>query len=290
MFKYDIIFCKDKRGDFMCQYIFGQSAYDFFNTFAIIATVITSLFYFKTKRESLSLYSKKALLFASEKNNIFAKLVEVVLVLLETFILVGGTMISTLFNWSFGEMLNTGLNYFGLLFFVSVVWFLISVIMKASPLKQIDIATMFLPVHLFFIKLACFCNGCCWGVPWEHGPYNHHYDHPGNQVPVQAIEAGLAVVILVLLLIYRKKAKTGTLFPMYMILYSATRFPVEFFSAAHDKIIGPFNTYHILCVVGVVIGIIMLIFVKYFGKKITEFFETPHQRLDEETARCQEKV
>ncbi len=270
----------NNRGDFMHQFIGEQWAYNLFNNIAIYATIISSLFYFKSKRKSISLYSRRAIYFVSRASGFLGKFVEIILVSLESAVFAGIALLSTNFNWPFGNLVGTGANYFGMLFSVSVIWFLISLIFIANPLKQIDIATMFLPTHLFLVKIACYCQGCCWGIPWEYGPYNHHPDHPGNQVPVQAIEAFWAVLIFIFLLCYRKKAKTGTMFPMYMILYGGTRFFSEFFTAAYPDIIGPFNTYQLLCVLSIIIGIILLIIVKLFGDKMQAVFEKPHKKFE----------
>ncbi len=268
---------------------FGDlNAYNLFNTISVVATIISSLFYFKTKRKSISLYSRYAIYFASRKSAFWGKTVEIILVLLESLILAGVTLLSPLSNNSFGELVGTGVNYFGLLSTFSIILFIASLILVANPLKQIDVATMFLPVHLFFIKIACFCQGCCWGIPWEYGPYNHNLNHPGNQVPVQAIEAFWAVAILVFLLIYRKKAKTGTMFPMYMILYSATRFFSEFFRR-EENVLWIFKTYHLLCLAGIAVGLLMLLVVKLFGDKISAFFDKPHKNFELKVAQKEEQ-
>ena len=109
-----------------------------------------------------------------------------------------------------------------------------------------------------------------------------------------------ANAIIFFLFFIRKKTKPGQLYPAYLIAYSATRFPVEFLSEAHEKILGPFNTYHFLCIAGVVIGLLMLLIVKFFGEKLYAFFEKPHEKfeakvstvnlkkeLDEETERLE---
>lgn len=273
----------------MYRFFGDQLAYNLFNSLSIYVVIISSLFYFKSKRKAMSLYSRYAVYYTSRISTLLGKIVEIVLVSLESVILAGAAALSTDLNWPFGNLVGTGANYFGMLFSVSVVWFLISLIFIANPLKQIDIATMFLPPFLFFIKLACFFQGCCWGIPWEYGPYNHHPDHPGNQVPVQAIEAFWAVLIFIFLLCYRKKAKPGMVFPMYMILYSATRFFSEFLTAAYPDVLGPFNMYQILCVIGIAVGLLMLLIVKHFGDRIQAFFEKPHKKFELKVAQREER-
>lgn len=264
----------------MYRFIGEQDAYSFFNMMAYYAIMVSSLFFFKSKRKTMGLGSRYITHFVSRLNRKLSTVVEFVFASIESVLFALVLDVSATVNRPFGELLDTGTNYFGILIVVPILWSLLSTLLVVNPLKQIDIAVMLAPIQLFFFKTACFFNGCCWGIEWEYGLYNHHYHHPGKQVPVQAIEMFLALAIFIFLLWYRKKAKPGRLFPMYIILYSATRFPVEFLSAVHKSVIGPFNTYHILCVVGVVIGLLMLLIISRFGEKISALFEKPHAKLD----------
>lgn len=263
----------------MYRTIFGQDSYSFFNTISVVITAISCFFLIKLKTKSMGLFSKYALLKISKKSLKAENFFKYILAFIEVFILGLISALSVSFNAPFGDLVGTGLNYYGGLYGFLIIAVIFSLVIIANPLEQMDVATLLLPGRLFFLKVACFCNGCCWGIPWKYGPYNHHYAHPGNQVPVQAIEALWAILILVFLLIYRKKAKPGTLFPMYMILYSGTRFFSEFFTAAYPDLIGPFNMYQILCVFAVIIGLILLYIVNSFGERITLFFDTKYEKL-----------
>ncbi len=265
----------------MHQYIGDQWSYNLINSYATPVALVFCVFLYFLKRDSISLYSEKILYALAKKNINFKNIVKVVLVCAELLLITRLSALSSTVNTDFGKLVGTGGNYFGLLIVAPIAWFVVSLILCSNPLKQADIATLSLPPFLFVVKIACYCQGCCWGIPWEYGPYNHHSDHPGNQVPVQAIEAALALVILFFLFFIRKKAKPGQLYPAYLIAYSATRFPVEFLSAAHEKIAGPFNTYHFLCLAGIVVGIIMLLIIRFYGDKMMEFFERPHKKLKE---------
>ena len=138
---------------------------------------------------------------------------------------------------------------------------------------------MYLPFHLFFVKMSCFCAGCCHGIPWEHGLYNYNPNYLGRQVPVQLIEAFWGLLIFFFLLWYRKKAKTGNIFPMYMILYSATRFISEFLRP-EENVLGPLKMYHILCLVGIVYGILHLVFLHFYRDTANTVFDNINTNLD----------
>lgn len=280
------------RGDYMYRFleINGNQvvSFDFFNSIALYASVISALFFIKLKLNSMGVFSKYAIHYASRANLNFGKIVKVILASIELILMVGIGAAATLNNNPFGEMVGTGVNYFGGLFSFPIYLFIASCVLMTNPLKQIDITTLSLPIYLFFVKIACFLNGCCWGIPWENGPYNYHYDHPGNQVPVQAIEAFWALAIFVFLLIYRKKAKPGTLLPMYMILYSATRFCSEFFRR-EENVLWIFKTYHLLCIAGVIVGIILLLIVKRYGERISDFFDGLYKNLKLKIAQKKEE-
>ncbi|MBQ2284626.1 MAG: prolipoprotein diacylglyceryl transferase, partial [Clostridia bacterium] len=258
---------------------FGEiSAYSLFNTLARVLTIVASLLYFNIKKDSISLYSKILINFVKQKGIAIGKIkvekiVEFILVSVELLLMGYLPSLAAKVNRPFGALVGTGANYFGLL---SVVWFaviLISVLIMSNPIKQLDLVAIFLPFRMIFTRLACFFNGCCWGIPWKYGLYNHNPYHPGNQVPVQAFEVAVVLSIFIFFLLYRKKAKTGTLLPMYIFLYSGARFFIEFFTAAEPDIIGPFNMYHILCAIGFVVGLVAFFVMRKYGEKISDAFD-----------------
>lgn len=288
---------------------FGEIwAYKLFNVLSVVVPIVLSFFYFKTKRDSISIYSKYIIRVLSNSElklgkftlN-FGNIIEFLLVSVESVVMVYIVTISS-FNREFGELVGTGANYFALLFTTWLFVILASTLILSNPIKQLDFTTQLLPIHIAVVRLACFCQGCCWGIPWKYGLYNHHYDHPGNQVPVQAIEAFFALAIFAFLLIYRRKAKTGTMFPMYMVLYSGARFFIEFFTAAYPDIIGPFNMYQILCVIGFVVGLVVFFVMRKYGEKLSDAFDEKvngvingiarreEQRIAEENARIEAEM
>lgn len=281
----------------MHRYFGDTVAYGLFNTLSVVIPLILSLFYFKSKKESISLYSECAIRALSRielKIGKFAlnigKILKFLLVSLESLIMVYMATITSS-NREFGNLVGTGANYFALLFTTWLFVILASILILSNPIKQLDFTTQILPIHICVVRLACFFNGCCWGIPWEHGPYNYHYDHPGNQVPVQAIESGFAFAIFLFFLWYRKKARPGTMFPMYMFLYSGLRFFNEFFTAADPDIIGPFNMYHILCAIGFVVGLVAFLVMRKYGEKISSAFDrTVNNKIDEITRKKKQKI
>ncbi len=256
-----------------------QDAYSLFNSMSYYLLLFESLFLFKYKKDALGLFSKIAIRFIPSKVNL-DKIALFLFASVEALLMARAISRSTFLNMTFGELVGTGGNYFATLILMPIILFALSLVLIANPIKQIDIYTLLLPLYLIPVKLACFFNGCCWGIPWEYGLYNYHYDHPGRQVPVQAIEAFFALAIFIFLLIYKKKAKTGTLYPMYIILYSFTRFFSEFLKADYPNVLGPLKVYHILCIIGFIVGLILFFLMRKFGEKISDFFEKPQEKIN----------
>ena len=274
----------------MYRYINGEYAYELINNWAFIIAPLCSLFLIRSKVKAPNIFARYFGEVASRKSEQLGKRVFIFILILELYLSARQVLSTPILNKPFGDLVGTGANYFGSLFTIPIVILVLSLIFVVNPLKNSDIYTMILPIFLSIVKLACFCNGCCWGIEWEHSfYYNQHPYHRGLQVPVQAMEMFCALGIFVFLLIYRKKAKPGKLLPMYIILYSVTRFPIEFLSAAHKRVIGPFNTYHLLCVAGVIYGLIMLVIVTFFGEKITALYEKLDQRIDAKIAQRKTK-
>lgn len=191
-------------------------------------------------------------------------------IILEIYIMANFIQYNGVFNKSFGKSVGTGANYFALLFFNGALYILYCCVVGINPLKQLDWAAPSYPLALIFAKIACFCAGCCWGIEWEHGLYNYRTER--YEVSTQLIEMSLALLIFIFMMLYKKKAKRGTLFPIYLIVYCGTRFFSEFLRR-EENVLGPFKMYHILCVIGIVVGIVLLLVVKIFGDKIDAHFD-----------------
>ena len=268
----------------MYRFINGVDAYSYINGLAHMIAAWSSLLYIGTKMKMPNIFTKYFSTIASRKSKNLGKFILFFITVVELYHVARQVLATPMFNRDFGNLVGTGANYFGSLFAIPIAIYVTCAVILVDPIKNSDVYIMVAPVFLFIVKIACFCNGCCWGIPWEHGLYNHHPNHPGYQVPVQLLEALCALGIFIFFLWYRKKAKPGTLLPLYIILYSVTRFPIEFLSEAHPAIVGPFNTYHFLCIAGVVYGLIIWFIVNQLGENISAFFERQHEKIDAKLA------
>lgn len=248
--------------------------YIVFNFIAVVALAVHNALLLNKKKKNLSLPSKLILKSASEKDSLRFPLLAK-----DTFFAVVETVIVTavqyapldpLGKWFAAEMNLKCRDYFGGAYFFPFITIAFCLLVKIEPLKQLDLFAPGYAIALGFSKLGCFCFGCCAGMETEHGMYNELFQK--EMFPVQLVEAAFGFLIFFILLKYKKKAKSGTMYPMYLILYSSTRFCSEFFR--HEpNIIGSLKSYHIQCLVGIAVGLIELLLMLKFGEKITEFFE-----------------
>ena len=95
--------------------------------------------------------------------------------------------------------------------------------------KKIDIkklADIFAPAIALghtFGRIGCFFSGCCYGKETQC------FISINNRYPTQIIEAvGNLIIFFVLHKLYKKSHKNGYIFLLYLILYSALRFSIEF--------------------------------------------------------------
>lgn len=212
--------------------------------------------------------SKKLIKSVKAKNRTFpietiTALFEIIIITLFQYVFAGQ------YNIWFGKIIGMGPNYFGTVIIGSFFIAAVSFLLRIDILRVFDLIAPSYAFGLIASKFGCFCAGCCSGIEWEHGLFNH--ESGLTEVPVQLIESGLALCIFIFLVIIRKKAKAGTLFPAYLILYSGTRFCSEFLRSEPD-VFGRLKLYHILCLIGIVFAVVYLIITFSLGDKITMLY------------------
>lgn len=232
-----------------------MSLYDLLNTVACFALLVYNLLNYRKKKELLSCIAHSAMgRFAGEKTGWPNKVLSLVefWTVLEIFIFsCVQYMVPLLFNVIVGNLLNTGANYFGMVLFAPWVVVGLCLMLKIDPLAQMDLIAPAYPLALFFSKIACHFGGCCRGKEWPNGLYN-----PISRLiefPAPFLEAGVALLLFIALLCVKSRLPRGTVFPIYLMVYSAIRFFTEFFRCEPEVFLG-LKTYHFLCIVGVIVG------------------------------------
>lgn len=120
-------------------------------------------------------------------------------------------------------------------------------------------------------RLGCFSAGCCWGLqtnlPWAvifRDPEAHRLVGVPLNVPLhptQLYEAlGSLLIFILLWRLYRRPHPDGLIIGLYLVLYGALRFVVEFvrYHAQPNWFHSPLSNAQTLSVVAMVVGTILV--------------------------------
>lgn len=151
--------------------------------------------------------------------------------------LVGGRLLFAVINW--GDFREAPLRAFmiwegGLAFHGALILGALSGIVAASlkklPLwKTADLIVPYVALAQAVGRIGCFLNGCCYGRIIEKGI---GVTFPGETVlrmPVQLYSSlGLFIIFLILITLREKRPFEGSIFSLYLVLYSFFRFFMDF--------------------------------------------------------------
>lgn len=111
-----------------------------------------------------------------------------------------------------------------------------------SVWKYAEIYIPCLPLVHAFGRMGCALTGCCYGIPYDGVGaivYHHSIIAPNNITlfPVQVVEAGADLLIVVILLVYifKKRKSHQNNIILYCTLYAAVRFILEFLRYDLDR-------------------------------------------------------
>ncbi len=108
---------------------------------------------------------------------------------------------------------------------------------KLPVYQMLDIMAITTCLVHFFGRIGCFMAGCCYGKP-THTIFGVSFTDPACQAypkntplhPTQLYEASFIFMVMLFLLFLRdRKSFHGQLFLLYMLLYAAGRFILEYF-------------------------------------------------------------
>jgi phosphatidylglycerol:prolipoprotein diacylglycerol transferase len=116
-------------------------------------------------------------------------------------------------------------------------------------------------------RLGCFAAGCCWGkvcyLPWGvHFRSDFAAPVPLDKPlhPVQLYESAADFVIF--LILYRQFKRShcaGQVMGLYLVLYSAARFIIEFFREHEQALVGPFSLTQWIALALFALGVVFLL-------------------------------
>ncbi len=145
-----------------------------------------------------------------------------------------------------------GVSFFGTVLFMPLAIFILSLISKVKYAALMDFSAPVGVVMLSFIRIGCFCKGCCGGItvwinsnPWV--------------LPVQLIEAALDLILLYALLRMENNSKlVGARYMIFMGVYGSYRFVLEFLREGSPES-GLFRNGHIFSLICMALLIIFMV-------------------------------
>jgi phosphatidylglycerol:prolipoprotein diacylglycerol transferase len=141
---------------------------------------------------------------------------------------------------------------------------------KISFWQVVDSVAPSLALGLFFGRIGCFLNGCCYGkacdLPWgvtfpPQSPAGYQMGDVAIH-PTQLYSSAYGLIIFIILMLLGKKEHfDGFLFSVFLILYGASRFTVDFFRFYESQmfLIDGIGFNQILSLLLVVTGFVVLI-------------------------------
>ncbi len=147
-------------------------------------------------------------------------------------------------------------NYrlYGIIFFDTIYIFVQGKIFKQKMSDSFDIYGVALILYIILGRLNCLFQRCCVG---------YLIGSTGIRWPIREAELLLNAVLLCIFAYKVYKRKThGEIYPLYMLIYGAFRFAVEFLREEGHTIFGPFHLAHLWSLISVVIGGAILILLR----------------------------
>jgi phosphatidylglycerol:prolipoprotein diacylglycerol transferase len=146
-------------------------------------------------------------------------------------------------------------------------------IKKVSFLDYFDLFAPSIALAQGFGRIGCFLAGCCYGRETDSACgiifSNSQYAPNGIRLlPTQLFSsAGDFLIALVLLLYARKNRKTGKVSGLYLMLYSAGRFAIEFLRNDYRGSVGFLSTSQFIALFILLLGVLLFFTNVFSGKK-----------------------
>ena len=146
-------------------------------------------------------------------------------------------------------------------------------IFKLNIADFADLVAPFVPLAHAIGRVGCFLGGCCYGIEtrfgvlFDNSPALPPELHGVRLLPVQLIETDVNLLLVLILLLYERycekkdKKSNGKSLLLYLIMYSVSRFTLEFFrgDAARGVFFG-ISTSQIISIVLFCVSILLMAF------------------------------
>ena len=172
------------------------------------------------------------------------------------------------------SVLSNGFVFYGGL--IGAILFM----MLAGKIHKLDVwfylrkFIFMIPIMHCFGRIGCYCAGCCYGRPYDG--FGAVVFPAGSQAvsgvklfPVQLVEAGLVLIVAIVLIILEVKKDFFYTIETYLLAYSVIRFILEFmrYDAVRGEAFG-LSTSQWISIVIFIGTIISIIYRKKRNKKI----------------------
>lgn len=148
-----------------------------------------------------------------------------------------------------GPLVGRGTEFFAFVLVSAVGMVLTAVALGYRPLRWLDGTVLLYATTAAMLKLSCFCSGCCYGMPWARGWYNHRNNR--MEFPIQLVE--VAAYALLLAALWRYRGREGQRFALFLAGYGAIRFVVQFFRTD----VAVFTPFHWMSALFAAVGAVM---------------------------------
>lgn len=153
----------------------------------------------------------------------------------------------------------------------------LKLIKKTDFVAYIDLVMPAVALAQGIGRVGCFMAGCCYGRAtdaWYGIAFKHSLYAPNNVklIPTQLIMAvGDVLLFLILVLLEKKFTKKGFIIGMYLVLYSAGRFMIEYLRNDFRGSVGSLSTSQFYGIITMLIGVVVIILsYKLGGNKAKE--------------------
>lgn len=146
------------------------------------------------------------------------------------------------------------------------------------PYRMLDVMAITTCLVHIFGRIGCFLAGCCYGKPtglsWgvtftDPACFADPLNTP--LFPTQLLEAGyILLVMLVLFAVRRKRRFFGQLFLMYLILYAAGRFVLEYFrgDVGRGFVVENYISHSQFLALGIMV-VVWILYARFAGRAMT---------------------
>lgn len=110
-----------------------------------------------------------------------------------------------------------------------------------------DSFALALPMGETIGRIGCFFNGCCYGVVCERNSFAI-WQHGAWRVPTQFVLGAASLLIFFVVLKMRSKLRDGETWLLYLSLFGASRFVIEFWRE-RNLVFGALSFAQIVCLV-----------------------------------------